>query len=86
MTQIIHFDVEGSEFHVLNHAVDSGILCKFASDNNNRLDIFIQYHSPEVMNLLSQSAKRFVEEVRPLLLSKKCGGNNIHLEERMKFF
>ena len=80
----MYVDIEGAEFHVLNEAVDSGVLCNFMKDNDNRVDIFIQYHPPEVMNIHSKSAKRFVEEVRPKLLS--CGGSNIHLEERMKYF
>ncbi len=81
---MIHLDIEGSEFHVLNEAVDSGVLCNFMKDNDNRVDIFIQYHSPELMNIHSPSAKRFIEEVRPKLL--KCGEGNVHLEERMKYF
>ncbi len=71
---------------MLNEAVDSGVLCKFLKDNDNQLDIFIQYHSPEVMNIQSPSAKIFVEKVRPYLLSDNCGGDNVHLEERMKYF
>ena len=78
--------MEGSEFHVLNEAVDSGILCEFVKDNSNVVDIFIHYHSPDVMNILSKSAKRFVQEVRPFLLSEKCGGENLRIEERMKYF
>lgn len=78
--------MEGSEFHVLNEAVDSGVLCDFVKDNDNRVDIFIDYHSPDVMNLFSVSAKRFIDEIRPKLLNEECGGGNLSLEEHNRFF
>ncbi len=78
--------MEGSEFHVLNESVDSGVLCDFVKDNSNVLDIFIHYHSPDVMNIMSKSAKRYIEEVRPYLLSDKCGGDNLTIKEHTKYF
>ena len=80
----MYIDIEGSEFHVLNEAVDSGVLCKFVHNTTNQLDIYIQYHSPELMNIQSPSSKRFIEQVRPQLLA--CGGDNVHLEEKEKYF
>lgn len=50
------------------------------------LDIFIEYHSPDVMNKESASARRYIDEIRPLLTSEKCGGDNLNLHERMKYF
>jgi hypothetical protein len=84
--KVISIDIEGSEYHVLNEAVDSGVLCELAKNNNNAVDIYIEYHSPKVMNEVTKSAKRFVEEVRPYLMSEECGGSNISLYERMKYF
>mmetsp|Transcript_19350 Transcript_19350/g.28980 ORF Transcript_19350/g.28980 Transcript_19350/m.28980 type:complete len:432 (-) Transcript_19350:302-1597(-) len=83
---ILYFDVEGSEFHVLNEAVDSGVICDFVKDTSNALDIFIHYHSPDVMNVMSKSAKRYIEQVRPYLLSDECGGENLNIKEHMKYF
>lgn len=83
---IMYIDVEGSEFNVLNEAVSSGLLCNFVNNTNNVVDIYIEYHSPDVMGKVTPSAKKFVEEVRPFLLSSECGGDNLHLEEIMKYF
>lgn len=83
---MLYLDVEGSEFLTLNEAVDSGVLCDFANSNNNIVDILIEYHSPDIMNIETPSAKRFMSETRPKLLSEECGGFNLRLKERMKYF
>lgn len=80
---LLNFNVEGSEFHILNELKDSGILCEFTR-SGNYVDIFIDYHSPEMLGFESPNAKRYVNEVRPYFRTQ-CG-DNLSFYERNRYF
>ena len=80
---LLHVDIEGSEFHVLNEAKDSGVLCEFALAGN-QVDIYVEYHTPDELGRESINAKRWQNEVRPYF-RKKCG-DNISFYERQRYF
>lgn len=80
---LLHVDIEGSEFHVLNEAKDSGVLCEFALAGN-QVDIYIEYHTPDELGRESINAKRWQNDVRPYF-RKKCG-DNISFYERQRYF
>merc|ERR1712176_798503 len=80
---IVNIDVEGSEYNILNEAKDSEVLCNFALDGNV-VDIFVEYHSPEILGTESPNILRFIHEVRPYFLTQ-CG-ETLNLYERQRYF
>jgi hypothetical protein len=80
---LLHVDIEGAEFQVLNEIKDSGLLCDFARDGNF-VDIFVSYHDPEMIGFETPNAKRYTEEVRPFF-RRECG-DNLSLYERGRYF
>jgi len=80
---IIHIDVEGSEFDILNEAKNSGLLCNFALEGNY-VDIFVQYHSPEFLGIETAAMLQYIHEIRPYFESQ-CG-DTLKMYERNLYF
>jgi len=80
---ILNIDVEGSEFDILNEAKNSGILCNFALEGNF-VDIFVRYHSPDLLGIETAAMRQYMHEIRPYF-ERQCG-DTLNLYEKDKFF
>lgn len=78
---IINIDVEGSEFDILNETKNS--LCDFAL-KGNIVDVFVQYHSPELLGIETAAMLQYIHEIRPYL-ERECG-NTLTLYETNTYF
>jgi len=80
---IVNIDVEGSEYKLLNEARNSEFLCDFALQGN-LVDIFVNYHSPEILGIETAAMLRYIHEIRPYF-ERQCGGT-LNLYERNRYF
>jgi len=80
---ILHIDIEGSEYELLNEARNSEILCDFALQGN-LVDIFVKYHSPEILGIETAAMLRYIHEIRPYF-ERQCG-DTLNLHETDRYF
>ena len=80
---ILNIDVEGSEFDILNEVKTSGVLCDFAR-KGNIVDVFVQYHPPELLGIETADILQYIHEARPYL-ERNCG-KTLTLYERNIIF